>query len=227
MTRDLVVKLADLESGARRYRWELSPRWLDAALDETEARAAGAGDAALEIEKTGGEVMVRGRLTAPLVMPCVRTLEPVSVGVDAEVFLLLSPAPSALRRSTAGDADRRRAPAAAAREPAGRRSRGKPAADRDLGDLDAARDTYSGEELVLDDFLREFLLLELPMAPTLGDADPVPGAAGLRGGEEPASTRAPVAPRPEGIDPRLQPLAELARRLRGAAPEAGGRDDKE
>jgi uncharacterized protein len=63
-------------------------------------------------------------------------------------------------------------------------------------------DTYEGEEVVLDRFVREAILLESPIFPLCSEA-----CEGIR----PASDSAPVS---EGAvtDPRLLPLLELAKR---------------
>jgi uncharacterized metal-binding protein YceD (DUF177 family) len=60
-----------------------------------------------------------------------------------------------------------------------------------------------GETLVLDSFLREFILLELPMNPIRSDLRP--------------RTERATAPRPaptERTDPRLAPLAALLAQMR-------------
>jgi hypothetical protein len=62
---------------------------------------------------------------------------------------------------------------------------------------------------VLDEFIREFLLLELPLYPRRPD---------LPSPEESIVSRPLAGPTGEqSIDPRLEPLAKLAARLRGAA----------
>jgi uncharacterized metal-binding protein YceD (DUF177 family) len=178
------VPLADLEEGEKALEWSVPEKWLVSALAGTEAAPRGAaGTLALRLRKDGRQVMVRGRLEAELVMPCARTLRPVDVPVRAEVFLLLSPA--------SGEAPASR----------GKRSgRGKRARSAELlTEQDAARDTYSGDRVVLDEFVREFLLLELPMMPLHPDAPPAIG---------------PVPGGPTPVDPRLAPLGEIAGRLR-------------
>jgi uncharacterized protein len=67
---------------------------------------------------------------------------------------------------------------------------------------EADTDTYEGEEVVLDGFIREAILLESPIFPLCSEA-----CKGLR----PAGESAPNSGR-AATDPRLLPLAELARR---------------
>ena len=67
----------------------------------------------------------------------------------------------------------------------------------------AARDEYDGETVELDGFVREHLLLELPLFPVRSDLpfDPTPAT------DTPPDEAGPV------LDPRLAPLAALASEL--------------
>ena len=76
--------------------------------------------------------------------------------------------------------------------------------EAELSDGEAGRDTFSGDLVVLDDFVREFILLELPAYPRRSDL-PSPGDAASAPAPEPAGIAA--------IDPRLRPLADIAQRL--------------
>ena len=189
------MPLSDLEWGPKTVSFEVGDAWLRRALEDTEASVrAGPGRLEVELTKNGRDVMVRGSVSCELNMPCVVTLDPVEVDVKADIFLLLSPA---------GPRAPHRAP------PRGAQPRGKSkngwARDPELLDEDAARDTYEGSEVVLDPFVREFILLELPLFPKRSD---------LPLSETPAIPRAPEADRSEGpVDPRLLPLAELKSRL--------------
>jgi uncharacterized metal-binding protein YceD (DUF177 family) len=183
----------------------------------------------VELSKSGRDVMVRGRLEAFVTMPCVVTLDPLDFDLKPDIFLMLAPA----KESQHGGRGKRRAPqagqaagkvATAATASAGTHSKGtgrpgkpgnerpgKPGAgwsdDPELTDTDAARDTFDGERVVLDDFVREFILLELPMYPRRSDLPQEESAA-----IAPASQSSGSAS--SSIDPRLLPLAELANRLR-------------
>jgi uncharacterized protein len=208
---EFVVSLADLERGPKHVTWRVLPGWLEKALDGTEASpGAEPGSLDVELSKNGREVMARGSLRVGLTMPCARTLEPVPVEVNSDIFLLLSPAaePDAAARRPRR-AERGKAPAAkgkAAQKPAGK-SGGGWSEDPVLSDADAARDTYSGDAIVLDSFIREFLLLELPM---------VPMQKGLPSDEAPTIAASSVgSPAERPVDPRLLPLAAIANRLRG------------
>jgi len=187
----------------------LDQKWLDEALAETEALSRGAGAVDATITKNGARVIVRGRVTAPLTMPCARTLDPVEVDVDVELLLVLSPARSvseALQRK----ASRKKTGASLARRPAkGPEAEAGPATkEREISAEEVAQDVYSGTEVVLDGFVREHIILELPMVPLRSD---------LRGQDNPAIPAPPgdaVAEAGKRLDPRLAPLAEVAGRLK-------------
>lgn len=223
-TPHFVVPLADLEDGPRRVRWGITTDWLRRALEGTEATPKEDGWIEVELSLNGREVMVRGKAEVQLTMPCAVTLDPTDVEVRPDVFLLLSPAGS-------GPGGPRRGPARTggpAASPGGRgkeRGKSRPAerthsegrhdwtADPVLSPEDAGRDVYSGKEIVLDHFVREFILLELPMTPRRSSLPSTAvEATPLRPAEPGAHGEAP-------IDPRLAPLADIANRMRPAKKE--------
>lgn len=166
---------------------------------------ASSGKLVFDASLTSRQVLIRGRATADVTMPCARTLDPVPVALAAEVFLLLRPAPGTAPEAVprtgsstkrASRIDPNSLPAPAAKQKAAKRP------ESELSEEDAAEDVYHGDTIQLDGFIREFLLLELPMMPLRSD---------LRSEERPAIPPTPEAP--EKVDPRLQPLAEIARRL--------------
>ncbi len=210
MPTEFQVPIADLERGPKHLDAPLTLDWLSWALEGTEASARGPGQLSATLTKNGTEVLVQGQITAPLQMPCIRTLEPVDVDVKSDLWLLLEPRASEprARPPQRGTTRLARTPSASAAKPPRRRA----VEDPELSLERAARDTFSGDRVHLDDFIREFILLELPMAPLRSD---------LRSEAEQARP-APLAPQvgpggaadPVELDPRLAPLAALASRLR-------------
>jgi uncharacterized metal-binding protein YceD (DUF177 family) len=216
---ELVVPVADLERGPKHVEFGLSEAWLRRALEGTDASVSAPGKLEVTLSKNGAEVLVRGSVHADLTMPCVVTLDPVPVPIRTEILLMLSPQTGG-SASQVGAGARRRAPRAekgteptdAKPERSGRpKSVGKGDGHWDdtpvLTDETAGRDTYDGHEVVLDDFAREFLILELPMFPRRSDLPTEDSAA---------NPPLPADSRPEGdkpLDPRLSPLAELKSRL--------------
>jgi uncharacterized protein len=185
------VPVRDLDRGEQHRRFELSPAWLDGALAESEAKSAGStGSFEVTLRKNGREVLVKGVARARVTMPCARTLEPIPLDLEAEVVLLLTP--------------RAPAPTGSSGAKRGRRTRDTEAADEQLTAELAARDEYDGENVELDAFVREHLLLELPLFPVRSDLpfDPAP-----------ATDPRPDEAEEETVDPRLAPLAALARQM--------------
>jgi uncharacterized metal-binding protein YceD (DUF177 family) len=211
------LPVADLERGPRSVSWVIPEAWLRGVLADTEAVPNGDGTLDAELSKNGREVMVRGKAKVHVTMPCVVTLDPLPIELEPEVFLLLEPrAPvadptrGARSRTRSSKSSRGAAPAAPASATAPR-ARSKPVTpgwsdDPELSPSDAAKDVYDGEKVVLDDFIREFILLELPAYPRRSD---------LPSGETPAIAPPSEAEPASGpIDPRLMPLAAIASRLR-------------
>jgi uncharacterized metal-binding protein YceD (DUF177 family) len=220
---ELVVPVADLERGPKHVEFSLSEAWLRRALEDTDASVTGPGKLDVTLSKNGADILVRGTVHADLTMPCVVTLDPVPVPVRTEILLMLSPKSGAAaegrepgtggrRRATRPNKEKAAEPAVAGAERPGRAK--KPAKGEGhwdetpiLDDETAGRDTFDGHEVVLDDFAREFLILELPMFPRRSDlptdsppANPPLPADSQEGGDKP-------------LDPRLSPLAELKSRL--------------
>lgn len=218
-TAHFVVPLADLEDGPKAVSWELSPAWLARVLEGTDAQPRQPGQLELELSKSGSEVLVRGRAQVSVTMTCTRSLEPMEVVIEPDIFLMLAQAQEptrgrgARRGGSAGargrSTDAKQPHAATSAKIAGKgtsRRGGGWSDDPELSKHDAAQDVFRGERVELDEFIREFILLELPMTPMRSD---------LRNAPEPASARAPAEPAgAKPVDPRLAPLAAIASRLR-------------
>lgn len=219
---ELVIPVADLERGPKQVEFTLSQAWLTRALEGTEASITAPGKAEVTLSKNGPSVLVRGRIEVDLTMACVVTLDPVPVPVRTDILLMLSPASGSGAHGDAGGSKHRapRAPRADAAKNSDKarpeRAPGRKSSEKGegkweetplLSDETAGQDTYDGHEIVLDDFVREFVILELPMFPRRSDlpteqtaANPPLPADSQPGGDKP-------------LDPRLSPLAELKSRL--------------
>src|SRR5690606_20696570 len=121
------------------------------------------------LTKNGADVLVRGTLSVTVSLPCARTLDPAIYHLKPDVFLMLTPA-------SGGEAQRSPHRDRQKNAPRGKKPTKKGSWENDpvLSDDDAARDTYVGDQIVLDDFLREFILLELPMLPLREDLRGLP-----------------------------------------------------
>lgn len=120
------------------------------------------------------DIVVRTRVTANLAVACVRCLEPATVDVDADMSLLLVPASRADGRRNG--------------KPSGRDE-----VEHEFSAEEAHHDVYDGETVILDDFVRELLLLEVPSFPLC--RDDCPGIS------------VDVAQPPRASDPRLAALS--------------------
>jgi len=207
-----VVSLSDLETGPKEVTFTLTEAWLRDVLEPAGASPRGAGSVTLELTKQGSEVMVRGNASFGATLPCVVTLDPVPFDLRPEIFLMLKQGPPAEGARRAKGEPPRGEPKREPRPPK-RKKRGGAWDDGPELAPDApeesARDTFEGDEIVLDEFVREFVLLELPLYPRRPD---------LPSSEESIVSRPLAGPTGESsIEPRLEPLAKIAERLRGAA----------
>ena len=202
-----VVKLGDLEHGPKKVTLALTEDWLRSALEGSDASPQGKpGSVTVELTKNGRDVLVRGRAEASVTVPCVVTLDPLPFELTPEIFLMLEQVAAPARPKKAKEIE---APAEKPAKPKRQKKR-KDADDLELSPEDAAKDTFSGEDIVLDPFVREFLLLEIP---------PYPRRSDLPSAEESLSSRPLAGPAMESrpIDPRLEPLQGILERLRGQA----------
>jgi uncharacterized protein len=184
------IPARDLDAAGKPFRFPIRAAWIRGAVEGTDVSATDRdGLFEARVSKSGNDVVLRGRLDAELVIPCARCLEPARVAVHEPVSALFVPS-STLRAENAG-ADRGKA--------------------RDRGDDDDVAGTadspdvvaYDGETVVLDNLVRDEMLLALPIVPLCSEA-----CAGIR--LEPSAPAAPAAAPDEiGVDPRLLPLLSL------------------
>ena len=175
---EFAIPVRDLDAAGKPFRFPVRGAWLRAAFEGTEAQATG-GDGELDVRlsRSGTDVVVHGRLRAELQVPCARCLEPAAVKVDQDVSILAVPGSALSARSGKGEED-------------------APPEDADVI-------PYDGETVVLDDLVRDELLLAIPMIPLCSEA--CPGiSAGLSSAEPEEKP---------GVDPRLRPLLRLKKTL--------------
>lgn len=157
----------------------LAPSWLEQVLEVSEVSIPSAGRTTCRLTRSGDDVLVRGRVVVCLVLPCVRCLEPAPADVDAELSLLLRPLPRA--------------------ELPGKRRGGKRREpEHEITAEEADLDVYDGEMVILDGFVREAILLELPNFPLCSESCP-----GIHRRPAPPDEAA----QPPAVDPRLAPLS--------------------
>lgn len=172
---EFTIRTLDLDAGGRDYRFEVRAPWIRGVLEDHEAKATDR-DGKLEVRasKSGTDVVVHGTLDASLNVPCARCLEPFDIAIHSDLSVLYVPG------SKVKDAEE------------------KGEVEYTLEDTEADTLPYDGETVVLDDLVRDELLLGIPMIPLCSDDCP---------GMSPApETNADASSEKKGIDPRLAPL---------------------
>ena len=138
-------------------------------LHEAQGRE-GEGEVHLRASRTRDKVFVEGQIRARFAVPCGRCLEAAEVVLDEPFLMMFEPAVAV----------------------------GELPPEKELTEADLHWDTYSGSDLDLAPFIREQLLLAVPMKPLCK-----PGCEGI-----PYSCAEPDEPGPED-DPRWKALAKL------------------
>lgn len=180
---EFVLHVHDISETEKTYDFVVRRAWLAQVLADTSISvlaAAPEGRLTMQVRKQGEDILILGRVSASLVAECSRCLEDAFVSVDTEVSGLL----------TARGADFRPEPDEVELTP---------------DDLD--RDFFSGDRIVLDDMVREHVLLEVPISPLCQD-----DCAGI---PVPEAVSGPDLASAEGaVDPRLAPLLSLVGRTK-------------
>jgi len=141
---------------------EVVPKeWIEARLADETYHALSDGRFWGRLSRSGKlDVVVRGSVTAEVEMPCARCLGPTKNPIKGEISLLLKCRPGSTEFSRIGE----RWPARE-KHPKGHRS-----AEYEFTSEEAEVDEYDGEVVILDDFVREVILLELPNFPLCSES---------------------------------------------------------
>jgi uncharacterized protein len=178
---EFTIALHDLDAAGRAYTFPVRAPWLRTTLEDRDITpGAHDGELAVRASKSGTDVVVHGRLKAELVTPCARCLEPAYVTVDEPVSALMVPASSL--KTPKDD-------------------------EYEFSADEADVLPYDGETVILDDLVRDELVLAIPMIPLCSEDCPgmslPPGVSGPEFSSEPAKNGE------DAIDPRLRPLLAL------------------
>lgn len=174
---ELTIPVRDIDDVGKDFTFTLSPAWMERELADCQLRPAASGSIELHVQMNGDDILLQGHLSANLVAECGRCLGDVPCPVEADVIALLSPDPNERHRSHSDE-------------------------EVELTEEDTYRAHYSGLQVVLDDLVREHLILEVPMQPLCG-----PNCPGIAVPDH-------VRPPPEifekpPVDPRLAPLMKF------------------
>jgi uncharacterized protein len=211
----VAVSAHDIDAAGIAVDAALPAPWLDGELGITDLAAQGPGRIKGRLSRSGNAIVVRSKVVAELTMPCARCLAPATVHVDTDLSLLLKPAAQTGKRppAAASSHGERKGGADGPKEN-GKRGAAPAEDEYEFSSAEADEDTYDGETVVLDPFIREAILLEIPNFPLCSEACP-----GIRPAAEPAALPAKT------IDPRLAPLSALRAKLsrgNGEAVHDGG-----
>lgn len=179
MSREFTISASDLDAAGKEFSFPVTATWMRGALEDHEAGPLGPdGQLNVRASKSGSDVVVHGTLKATLTAPCARCLEPVTIPVDQQISALMVPA-SKMREE---------------------------AEEHEMTADEADTFPFDGDTVVLDDFVRDELVLETPMIPLCSEDCPgmsSPPADSSEGAE----AKAPV-------DPRLLPLLQFQNRTK-------------
>jgi uncharacterized protein len=170
-TPEFSVSVSSLDAGGKSFTFPVRPAWLLGALEGCDASPTEhEGRIEVRLSTSGRDVVAHGRLEAEIQVPCARCTSPAKVSISQDFSVLFVPSEAVTVR---GDDE-------------------EVVASEDPDSM-----PFDGDTVVLDDFVRDEILLETPMFPLCSDAcegmSPPPGS----GAEASASTN---------IDPRLLPL---------------------
>lgn len=164
------IPVSELDAGGKEYSFRIRSSWVRSALEDHEAKASDHdGSLVVRASRSGHDVVVNGKLDAELKVPCARCLEPFALPIHTDVRVLYSPAHKVKDPETD---------------------------EYEFSEEEADTLPFDGETVVLDDLVRDELLLEIPMIPLCSETCPgmsTPPDAGERTEEK-------------GLDPRLAPL---------------------
>ena len=171
---EFAVPMSTLDAGGKDFDFVIRPAWLRGALEECDARATEIeGRLDVRLSSSGPDVVARGKLEATIEVPCARCMGPARVTIVHDFTVLFVPAaPDRL-----GGED-----------------------DEVIASDEADTVPFDGETVVLDDFVRDEILLETPMIPLCSEA--CPGMSPSPG----TDAEKPFANPEESVDPRLLPL---------------------
>lgn len=181
---EFALQVHDIDESGKNYEFELTPRWLESVLADAQLHAdsaAAQGVLRVHAQKNDSEYLVEGHVKASLIAECGRCLGPAHVPVDTRFATLFSRA-AAQPAHQAADVE---------------------ASDED-DDEDISHEEYSGHEIVLDELIREYLVLEVPMQPLCS-----PDCQGIAVPKHVSPPEDVFGTSDTKVDPRLAPLLRL------------------
>ena len=211
-THEFAISVTDFDAAGKDYVFPVRSAWLRGVLEGTEIKSgSNDGEVSVRLSKSGVDVVVHGHLHAELVTPCARCLSDATVVVDGPLSVLMVPAkklakPGPKAEKVAAKTD------ATAKKVEGKKAKKSRSEEDDeyvFSPDEADVAPYDGDTVVLDDVVKDEILLEIPMIPLCSEDCPgiSPPAA------EASSPAVKEASEEDLIDPRLLPLLGLKNEL--------------
>jgi uncharacterized protein len=189
---EFAIPVAEIDAGGKGMTFPIRVSWLRGVLEDTGVAApAKDGELTCRVSKSGNDLVIHGRLEASLSAPCARCLNPASVDVAKKIAFMAVPS-SQLRQEAAANQE-----------------------DIELAEEDEIIG-YDNDVLVLDEWLRDELLLEVPMFPLCSEACPgmVPLPSAQLKDAKDAKEVADLGEDDLHVDHRLRPLLALRNQLK-------------
>ncbi|APS00265.1 YceD family protein [Pajaroellobacter abortibovis] len=174
---DFVISLHDLDAGGREFTFPLHVDWVQQSLEGYQVIPTPTeGEACVRASKSGQDIVIHGSLHAQVVVPCARCLQDTTIALEPTITALFVPA-------------------------SGSRHAYKDQEEYEFLQEEADLISYEGETIVLNQLIRDELILSLPMIPLCSEA--CPGIISTDFINE--SVQEYLDP----VDPRLLPLLKL------------------
>ena len=170
-----VLKIQDIDESGRDWSFQIDPGWLAAALQGSDLHAGEGpgGTLGVRANRSGLDIVVTDRVQSEVFARCSRCLGDVSLRLDIEATTLFTPGGPSEEREVSLEPD----------------------------DIDT--ETYSGPEIILDELVRQQILLENPMQPLCSET-----CEGIALPEYVSGLAAGMA-----VDRRLAPLLKIKEAL--------------
>jgi uncharacterized protein len=176
---ELTIRVADLEYGSKEYDFVVRAPWIRGALEDHDATTNGDdGRLTVRASKSGPDVIVSGDLVATLSTTCGRCLGPAEFTVESKIQALFVPKAKLV--------------------PA---KKGKKDEEYELTADEADMLAFDGDTVILDDLVRDELVLETPMIPLCSE-----DCAGIA---PPPGSNPSVDAEEKPLDPRLAALLKF------------------
>ncbi len=181
---EFTIATHDLDMGGKAFTFPVRASWVRGVIEDTDMHAPNEdGQLTLRASRTGNSIIVNGQLVGSIIATCGRCGEPAVIQVDERVGVLAVPAAEVTKTN----------------KNKAKKSDGDEDDDIEVDPDDPETLAYDGEQVILDDLVRDELLLAVPMIPLCREDCPGIKTSLISSDPEPSG----------GIDPRLAPLLKF------------------